>query len=53
MTLKGAALLVVVLIVLLGATGGDASAAAVGDAIGSAFGWLEVAFDAAVGRDGD
>ena len=51
MTLKGAALLVIVMIVLLGATGGDASAAAIGDAIGSAVHWLQVAWDAAVGND--
>jgi hypothetical protein len=52
MTLKGAALLVVALIILLGATGGDGSAAAIGDAIGSAVHWLQVAWEAAVGNDG-
>lgn len=51
MTLKGAALLLLVVVIVLGATGGDASAAAIGDAIGSAFRWVQVAVDAALGGD--
>lgn len=49
MTLKGAVLLLLVVIIVVGATGGDASAAAIGDAIGSAFHWVQVAWEAAVG----
>lgn len=51
MTLKGAALLLLIVVIVLGATGGDASAAAIGDAIGSSFRWVQVALDAALGRE--
>ena len=51
MTLKGAALLLLAIVILVGATGGDASAAAIGDAVGSAFHWIQVAVDAAFGSD--
>ena len=51
MTLKGAALLLLVVVILLGATGGDSSAAAIGDAIGSALHYVQVALDAALGRE--
>lgn len=50
MTLKGAALLILAIIILVGATGGDSSAASIGNAIGAAFHWVQVAVDAALGN---
>jgi hypothetical protein len=49
MSIKGALLILLFLVVLLGATGGDASAAAVGNAVGDAIHWVRVAWDAMVG----
>lgn len=51
MTLKGAALLLLAIVVLVGATGGDSSAAAIGNALGEAFRWVQIALDAAFGGD--
>jgi hypothetical protein len=45
---KGVALILVVLVVLLGATGGDQAAASVGNAVGEAVHLVRVAWDAAV-----
>jgi hypothetical protein len=50
MTIKGAALLLLVVVVVLGATGGDSSAAQIGHAVGSAFHFISVAWNAAVGN---
>lgn len=49
MTLKGAVLLVVAIVILVGATGGDASAASIGNAVGAAFHWVQVAVNGALG----
>ena len=46
---KSALLLVLFIVILLGATGGDESAAAVGSAIGDAIHWVRVAWDALLG----
>ncbi len=48
MNLKNIVLFLLVIIVVLGATGGDASAAAVGRGIGQAFHLVQVAWDAMV-----
>jgi hypothetical protein len=49
MNVKNVALLLLVVIVLVGATGGEASAAAVGNALGEAAHLVKVAWDAMVG----
>jgi len=45
---KGVALVLVVIVVLVGATGGDQAAASVGNAIGEAVHLVRVAWDAGV-----
>ena len=52
MNLKNVLVLLVVLIVVLGSTGGDASAAAVGRAIGETVHLVRVAWDAMVHSSG-
>lgn len=46
MNAKGVLLMLVVIVVLVGATGGEASAAAVGNAVGEAAHLVKVAWDA-------
>ncbi len=48
MSLKGVILLLVVVIVVVGSTGGEASAAAIGNAVGEAVNLVRVAWDAMV-----
>jgi hypothetical protein len=53
MNLKNIVIFLLVIIVVLGATGGEASAAAVGRGIGEAFHLVQVAWDAMVAVDGE
>lgn len=49
MSFKSGVVMILVIIVLLGATGGDASAASVGRAIGGSVHWISVAWSTMVG----
>lgn len=51
MNLKAAVLLLLVVVVVVGSTGGEASAAAIGNAVGEAARLIKVAWDAMVGND--
>lgn len=52
MSVKALLLVLIVVIVVVGSTGGEASAAAIGNAIGEALHLVRVAWDAAVNRAG-
>lgn len=49
MSLKAGLITLLVVVVLLGATGGDASAASVGKAVGGSVHWVSVAWKSMVG----
>ena len=50
MNLKSLAVVFLFVVVLLGATGGDASVAAVGSGVGKVFHWVLVAWNSMVGN---
>lgn len=52
MSVKALLLILIVVIVVVGSTGGEASAAAIGNAIGEAVHLVRVAWDAMVNRTG-
>lgn len=49
MSLKAGIITLLLVVILLGATGGDASAASVGRAIGGSFHWVAVAWHSMTG----
>ena len=49
MSLKAGLITLVVVVILLGATGGDASAASLGRAVGGSFHWVAVAWRSMTG----
>lgn len=49
MSFKSGVVMIVIIVILLGATGGDASAASVGRAIGGSFHWVSVAWSSMIG----
>ncbi len=53
MNLKNVLLFILITVIVLGATGGDASAAAVGRGLGEAFHLVQVAWDAMISVDRD